>query len=133
KLNLVAGHGQDPSIMSLMAGDLAGLCPQASPGLAARLSVANVKYRIGGGASFEGIWPNLSKPPLDDPKVRQALFMSIDRNEILNTFIKPDVPDATVLNCGGWFPTLGECFDDAQFADVKYDRQTAKTILQRDR
>ena len=132
KVTFVAGTGQDTEINSLMAGDLAGIYPQASPGLAARLSVANVKYRIGGGASFEGIWPNLSKPPLDDPKVRQALFMSIDRNEILNTFIKPDVPDATVLNCGGWVPTLGEWCDNAQFADIKYDPAGAKTILQAD-
>jgi len=132
QVTFVPNADQDAALSSLLGGQVSGIFRQPSPGFSKRLQAANVKYRIGGDTNFEGMWPNLSRPPLNDPQVRKALFMSVDRNEILNTFIKPDVPDATVLNCGGWVPTLGEWCDNAQFADIKYDPAGAKTILQAD-
>jgi peptide/nickel transport system substrate-binding protein len=132
QVTFVPRTDQDTEINSLLTGEVASIYPQPSPGFSKKLAVANVKYKTGGGTTFEGIWPNLSKPPLNDPKVRQALFMSIDRNEILNTIIKPDVPDAQILNCGGWVPTVGKWCDNTQFADIKYDPEGAKSVLQSD-
>jgi len=132
QVTFVPNADQDAALSSLLGGQVSGIFRQPSPGFSKRLQAANVKYRIGGDTNFEGMWPNLSRPPLNDPQVRKALFMSVDRNEILNTFIKPDFPDAQLLNCGGWVPTVGKWCDNTQFADISYDPEGAKAVLQND-
>jgi len=132
KVTFVPRTDQDTEINSLLTGEVVGIYPQPSPGFSKKLKAQGVDFKTGGGTTFEGLWLNLSKKPLDDPKVRQALMMSIDRDAILDQIIKPDSPDATVLNCGGWVPTVGKWCDNSQFADIKYDPDGAKKILQDD-
>jgi len=121
-------------VTSLLTGEVAAIYPQPSVELAQRLkSNPNVKYTVGGGTSYEGLWLNLEKKPLDDPKVREALFWATDRQAVIDAIIKPSDPSATVLNCAGWVPNVGQWCDNTQFADFdKYDPVKAKSILTAD-
>jgi len=132
KVTFVPRGDQDTEINSLNSGEVMGIYPQPSPGFSKKLNVPGVKYTVGAGNTYEAFWPNLSKKPLDDPKVREALFHAIDRNELINSVIRPDAPDAKLLNCLGWVPTVGKWCDNTQFADIKYDPTKAKSILQAD-
>jgi peptide/nickel transport system substrate-binding protein len=80
---------------------------------------------------FEGLWPNQQSPQspiLGDLAVREALAFAIDRQEIVDTVMKPVDPGAEVLQCGGWVPNVGDwCGDD--FADVMQDFDRAEQIL----
>jgi len=132
KVTVVPRTDQDTEINSLLTGEVAAIYPQPSPGFSKKLKAPNVDFKAGGGTTYEGIWLNLSKKPLDDPKVRQALMMSIDRDAILDNIIHPDSPDIKRLDCAGWVPTVGKWCDNTQFSDIKYDPDGAKKILQDD-
>jgi peptide/nickel transport system substrate-binding protein len=130
QVTFVPRPNQDSEIASLLAGEVAAIYPQPSPGYANKLAVPDVKFTDGGGPRYENLWPNLSQPPLDDKQVRKALFMAVDREQIINTVIRPDTPRAELLNCAAWVPTIGPWCDNTQFADIKYDPDGAKKVLQ---
>ena len=132
QVTFVPRTNQDSEIASLLSGDVAAIYPQPSPGYANKLAVPDVKFTDGGGPRYENLWPNLSKAPLDDKQVRRALFMAVDREQIINTVIRPDTPRAELLNCAAWVPTIGPWCDNTQYADVKYDPDGAKKVLQAD-
>jgi peptide/nickel transport system substrate-binding protein len=91
-----------------------------------------VKFVVGGGTTYEGLWLNLSKAPLDDKSVREALFWATDRQAVIDTIIKPINPEAEPLNCAGWVPTVGKWCDNTDFADFHYDVAKAKKLLEDD-
>jgi peptide/nickel transport system substrate-binding protein len=130
QVTFVPRTDQDTEINSLVSGEVAAIYPQPSPQFSQKLKQPNIKFVTGGGTTFEGLWLNLSKPPLNDPVVRHALMLAVDRQAILQQIILPDSPNAELLNCGGWVPTVGKWCDQSQFADIKYDPAQAKTLLQ---
>ncbi len=134
KVTIVPREDTNTEVTSLLSGEVAAIYPQPSVELPRRLkSNSNVKFRVGGGTTYEGLWLNVEKAPLNDPKVREALFWATDRQAILDAIIHPIDPNAKVLNCAGWVPTVGDWCDNTQFADFdKYDAAKAKSILQAD-
>ncbi len=122
---------QDTEINSLLTGEVAAIYPQPSPGIAQKLNQPTVKMKSGGGNTIEGLWYNLSKAPLDDVKVRQALSMAVDRDAIVNTILRPDSPGLPVLPCAGLWTIDGPWCDNT-FKDLKYDPNGAKAILTAD-
>jgi len=132
KVTMVPRTDQDTEINSLNSGEVSAIFPQPSPGFSKKLSAPNIKYVVGAGTQYEALWPNLSKKPLDDPKVRQALFMAVDRQALVNSILRPDAPETKILNCLGAVPTVGKWCDNTVFADIKYDPEGAKKVLQGD-
>jgi peptide/nickel transport system substrate-binding protein len=93
----------------------------------------NIKTTSGGGSYFEALWFNHEAAPLDDPKVREALMYAIDRQAVIDQFVRPLEPDAEVLNCGFLaVPNLGPWCDATPFARFTYDPEKAKQILESD-
>ncbi len=132
-VTVVPRTDSNTEVTSLLSGEVSAIYPQPSVTLAQRLkSNPKVKYRVGGGSSYEGVWLNLAKAPLNDIKVREALFWATDREAVVNTIIKPSDPDAAVLNCAGWVPNVGPWCDNTQFANFHYDPNQAKSILTAD-
>ncbi len=122
---------QDTEVNSLLTGEVAAIYPQPSPGIAKKLTAASVKMTSGGGFTIEGLWFNLSKKPLDDPKVRQAITMVVDRNAILDTILRPDSPGLPPLNCSGLWTNTGPWCDNS-YKDLKPDIPGAKALLESD-
>lgn len=133
-VTIVPREDTNTEVTSLLSGEVAAIYPQPSVELPRRLkSNAKVKFRVGGGTSYEGLWLNLEKAPLNDLKVREALFWATDRQAVIDTIIKPVDPTAKPLNCAGWVPNVGKWCDDTQFADFdRYDAAKAKSILEAD-
>jgi peptide/nickel transport system substrate-binding protein len=93
----------------------------------------NIDTGASGGTYFEALWFNHEAPPLDDPKVREALMYAIDRQAVIDQFIRPLNPDAQVLNCGFLAaPSMGPWCQTTPFAKFTYDVEKAKQILESD-
>jgi peptide/nickel transport system substrate-binding protein len=133
QVTIVPREESDTELTSLLTGEVAAIYPQPSAQMPKRLrSSSAVKFVVGGGATFEGLWLNLAKPPLDNRVVREALFWATDRRAVIDAVIKPINPNAELLNCAGWVPTVGRWCDDTDFADFHYDVTKAKELLSDD-
>jgi len=131
QVTFVPREDTDTEIVSLQTGEVAAIFPQPSPGVNDRLTQDGIDFTLAGGVVFEGLWPNQQSPQspiLADKAVREALAFAIDRQEIVDTVMKPVDPGATVLQCGGWVPNVGDWCDD-DFADVVQDVDRAAQIL----
>jgi len=131
QVTFVPREDTDTEIIALQSGEVAAIFPQPSPGVNERLTQDGIEFTLAGGVVFEGLWPNQQSPQspiLANKAVREALAFAIDREEIVNTVMRPVDPNATVLQCGGWVPNVGDWCDDS-FADVVQDFDRAEQIL----
>jgi ABC-type transport system substrate-binding protein len=73
--------------------------------------------------SYYHLFMNVTKPPLDDPRIRQAIGLSIDRDELIKTF----------GNGGGQWALAGAIpglFTDAEARQIlKYDPAQAQQLV----
>ncbi|MFK8025318.1 MAG: ABC transporter substrate-binding protein [Ilumatobacter sp.] len=131
QVTFVPREDTDTEIIALQTGEVSAIFPQPSPGVNERLEMDGIDFTLAGGVVFEGLWPNQQSPQspiLGNKAVREALAFAIDRQEIVDTVMGPVDPNASVLQCGGWVPNVGEwCGDD--FADVVQDFDRAEQIL----
>jgi peptide/nickel transport system substrate-binding protein len=133
QITIVPRPEQSAEITSLLTGEISMIYPQPNIEMRARLeSNPNVKFVVGGGTQYEGMWLNLDKAPLNDKAVREALFWATDRQSLVDTIVHPIEPDAKVLNCAGWVPNVGPWCDNSEFADFHYDPAKAKSLLEGD-
>lgn len=68
--------------------------------------------------------PNASRPPFDDPLVRQALLYATDQEEIRDLVFQGNGP-----TIHGPFSPTTPCFDQATYDMVRYDPEQAGTLL----
>jgi len=128
---------QSTEINSLLTGEVAAIYPQPSD-VSLLDQVAgnpNVKAVGSDGAYFEALWFNHDSPPLNDPKVREAMMYAIDRQSVIDAIIKLNNPNAAILNCGFVsFPNIGNWCQQSPlpFAQFTYDPAKAKSILTAD-
>lgn len=83
----------------------------------------NKEYHKADDAAIDYIGFNTNTPPFDDPKVRQAFAMSVDRAKIASVVLKSAIPVATGLIPPG---IPGYTADDKTY---QYDPQKAKQLL----
>src|SRR5262249_5861879 len=81
-------------------------------------STPDLTYKASEGLSYEGIWFNAEKPPLNEKAVRQALAYATDREAIGAQINKPYKPDSSVLQS---FLPRGA---DRKSAPPAYDKYT---------
>lgn len=136
QVTMVPQESQETEVNALLAGEVSAIYPQPAPGLTEQLTGDDSLETIfGAGTTFEGIWFNTqslldTESPLYDPAVREALLFAIDRETILTEVIHPLSPEAELLNCHSWVPTVGEWCDVEDYADVSFDPEQVASILE---
>jgi peptide/nickel transport system substrate-binding protein len=130
QVTFVPREDQSTELNALLTGEALAAYPQPSPGITKQVKAPGLKYTAGAGSTYEGLWMNHGKFPFNDPKVREAFAYAVDRSAVIDAIYKADFPDMKVLNCAGWVPTIGDWCDDTAFADLSYQPDKAKSILQ---
>jgi peptide/nickel transport system substrate-binding protein len=113
----------------LLAGRVAAIYPTPTPSMTDTLTSPGVRFTAGGGPSFEGIFFNLAKPPVNDVQVREAVAYALDRQAIADATIGRAIPGSRVLNCG-WLIVISDLCDNSHFADLTHQPARAKAILE---
>jgi peptide/nickel transport system substrate-binding protein len=136
RVTFLPAFDQDVEFKDLLGGRVSAIFPQMSfGGLTpdALTSDPAVQVVAGDGIYFEALWMNHSKPPLDDPRVREALMYAIDRQSVVDKVVRPFDPNAKVLNCGFVaFPRIGPWCRTRPFERFTYDPARARAILEAD-
>jgi peptide/nickel transport system substrate-binding protein len=135
KVTIVPRLDQPTEVQSLLSGEVAAIYPQPSDqSLEEQVAgTPGVTAKGADGAYFEALWFQHESPPLNDPEVRHALMLSIDRQSVIDTIIKLNNSNAEVLGCGMVaFPHIGDwCQTVHPFGSdsFPYDPEQAKQIL----
>lgn len=134
QMTMVPFDNTNTEIQSLISGQVDAIQPQVG-----NASIVDqigdqpgIEVRGGDALLWEAIVFNHSSPPLDDPKVREALMYAVDRQALVDTLVKINNPEAEVLNCGAVaFPKFGPwCQDTQPFAQFTYDPAKSVEILE---
>jgi peptide/nickel transport system substrate-binding protein len=130
QVTFVPREDQTTETNSLLTGEVQAIYPQPSPGMGKTLTAQGIKVSKGAGNTYEGLWMNQSAFPFNDAKVREAFAYAVNRQGVVDAIYKQDFPDLKVLNCAGWVPNVGDWCDNSAFADLTYQPDKAKSILQ---
>jgi peptide/nickel transport system substrate-binding protein len=130
QVTFVPREDQTTETNSLLTGEVQAIYPQPAPGMGKTLTAPGIKVSKGSGSTYEGLWMNQSAFPFNDPKVREAFAFAVNRQGVIDAIYKQDFPDVKVLNCAGWVPNVGDWCDNTAFADITYQPDKAKSILQ---
>lgn len=79
-------------------GQVAMIYPQAQLELAQLKTLPDTKYDVVTSLSYEALWFNTQKPPLDDKNVRKALAYATDRDGIVDSLFGPVQPGIKSIN-----------------------------------
>ncbi len=132
QVTFVPREDQTTETNSLLTNEVQAIYPQPSPGMGKTLSAQGIKVSKGSGTTYEGLWMNQSAFPFNDPKVREAFAYAVNRQGVVDAIYKTDFPDMQVLNCAGWVPNVSDWCNNQDFADITYQPDKAKSILQGD-
>lgn len=130
QVTFVPRTDQSTEMNSLLTGEALAAYPQPSRGITQQLKAPGLKYSSGAGSSYEGLWINMDKFPLNDITGRQAFAYAMDRQGVIDAIYKADFPDLKVLNCAGWVPTVSDWCNDNEFADISYQPDKVKSLLE---
>jgi ABC-type transport system substrate-binding protein len=125
--------GWDEQIESLFIGEVAAAFPQPPWSMGTLESMPfNPHLHADGrnGILFEALWFNPSLRPLNDKAVREALMYAVDRQAIVDAFVKLNNPRAEVLNCGFVSLPDGPWCATRPFARFSHDPEKAREILE---
>jgi ABC-type transport system substrate-binding protein len=115
-------------ISNFKSKQLDAIYPQAQPEMKDLLTVPDLKVDVVTSLNFEGIWMNNAKPPLNDPKVREAIMYAVDREAIVTGLFRPIQPDIKVINAF-MTPANKKFYGAEPFAKYKYDKKKAADLL----
>jgi peptide/nickel transport system substrate-binding protein len=94
------------------SGQVDAIYPQAQPGQEVLKGQPGTYFDAISGLSYEGLWFNVSKAPLNDQAVREALGYATDRTAIVNQLFAPVQPDIKPIN--SWYtPAFGAAYSEA--------------------
>jgi peptide/nickel transport system substrate-binding protein len=130
QVTFVPREDQTTETNSLLTGEVQAIYPQPSPGMGKTLSAPGIQVSKGSGTSYEGLWMNESAFPFNEKAVREAFAFAVNRQGVVDAIYKTDFPDVQVLNCAGWVPNVSDWCNNTDFADVTYQPDKAKSILQ---
>ena len=114
----------------MVGGELDVYDPQPQIELIDTLDGASdqLQYETGLGPVWEHIDFNTLVPGLDKDYVRQAIAMGINREQIVDTLVRPVYPEAEVLNNPFWM-TNSEYYEDS-YSQWDYDPDAAIALLE---
>jgi len=131
QVTFVRRQNQSTEINSILTGEVDAIFPQPSNvSLLQQFSSNPNVDSVGGGSNYyEALHMNNADPLFKDPKVREAMLYATDRQSVVNVIIKLNNPQATVLNCLGWW-VPEDCAPD--FQQFTYQPDKAMQILESD-
>jgi len=121
---------QDAQAQALANQEIQAMDPQPNPDLVAQLEqLDGITVENFDLFTFEHVDFNFANPDLQIPEVREAFAKCLPRQQIVDTLIKPQNPQAEVLN-NRWFESFEQGYQDnsgGKFDDV--DIEGAKALL----
>jgi len=109
------------------SGQVLATYPQAQPGQEALKGQPGTYFDAVSGLSFEALWINVEKAPLNDKVVRQALAYATDRNAIVQQLFAPVQPDIKPIQ-SIYTPAYGKAYSEP-FAKYKLDLAQVTTLM----
>ena len=112
---------------AVKSGQVLAAYPQAQPGQETLKTVPGITLDVVSGLSYEGLWFNVAKAPLDSKAVRQALSYATDRNAIVQQLFGPIQPDIKPIQ--SWFtPAFGPVYT-TPFSKYSLDLKMVNTLM----
>jgi peptide/nickel transport system substrate-binding protein len=109
------------------SGQVLALYPQAQPGQETLKGQPATYFDAVTGLSYEGLWFNVSKAPLNDQKVREAIGYATDRTAIVNQLFAPIEPGIQPIN--SWYtPAFGKVYSQP-YAKYQLDLKMVSTLM----
>ncbi|WP_138735606.1 ABC transporter family substrate-binding protein [Modestobacter excelsi] len=131
---VIQGVGNDPTtqVQGLKSGELNVIYPQPQLDLVGQVDALkpNVESDVNFGITFEHLDFNTTDPQLSDVRVRQAIAMALDRQEIVDQTVGQFSSDAQVLNNRIWLNTQEQYQDNAPEQYKTADVAGAKALLE---
>ena len=116
-------------VQALKAGEVDMFYPQPQLDLVEQVDeIEGIETDVNSGTVWEHIDFNNQTPPLDKVYVRKAIAMAIDREAIVEQFIKPLNPEGAALNNVVWMPNQ-EFYQDNWSSEIPYDPEAAEKLL----
>ena len=112
------------------SGQIAGAYPQAQPGQDALKGTPNTYFDAVSGLSYEGLYMNAAKAPLDSKNVRQALAYATDRDAIVKQLFAPVQPDIKPIQSFAT-PAFGDAYSTA-FSKYTMDMNMVTQLMTTD-
>jgi peptide/nickel transport system substrate-binding protein len=109
------------------SGQILASLPQAQPGGEALKGTPGTYFNAVSGLSYEGLWFNVAKAPLDSKAVRQALAYATDRTAIVNQLFAPIQPDIKPID-SFMTPAYGSAYS-TPFSKYKLDLNQVNTLM----
>jgi len=103
---------QDAQAQALANQEIQTMDPQPNPDLVAQLEqLDGITVVNGEQYTYEHLDFNFNNPDLAIPEVREAFAKCLPRQQIVDTLIKPQNPEAIVLN-NRWIPSFEAAYED---------------------
>jgi peptide/nickel transport system substrate-binding protein len=102
--------------------------PQAQPGGEALKGTAGTYFDAISGLSYEGLWFNVAKAPLDSLPVREALAYATDRNAIVQQLFAPIQPDIKPIQSVST-PAFGAAYSATAFAKYSLNMSMVTSLM----
>ncbi|HEX3567794.1 MAG TPA: ABC transporter substrate-binding protein [Acidimicrobiales bacterium] len=109
------------------SGQILASYPQAQPGGEALKGTPGTFFDAITGLSYEGLWLNVAKAPLDDVNVRMALAYATDRNAIVQQLFSPIQPDIKPIQ-SLFTPAFGAAYS-TPFSKYTLDQNMVSTLM----
>ena len=109
------------------SGQVMAIYPQAQPGQEALKGQPGTSFDAVTGLSYEALWINVDKAPLNDQAVRQALAYATDRNAIVSQLFAPIQPDIKPIQ-SIFTPAFGSVYT-TPFDKYKLDLNQVNTLM----
>jgi peptide/nickel transport system substrate-binding protein len=109
------------------SGQVLAVYPQAQPGGEALKGTPGTYYDAITGLSFESLWFNNDKAPLNDKAVREALAYATDRDAIVKLLFSPIQPDIQPIN-SFYTPAFGKVYSQP-FGKYHLDLTMVSTLM----
>ncbi len=123
---------QDAQAQALANQEIQAMDPQPNPDLVAQLGqISGITVVNGEQYTYEHVDFNFKNPDLAIREVREAFAKCLPRQQIIDTLIKPQNPEAIILN-NRWIPSFEAAYEDT--SGGKYDTvdiEGAKALLEK--
>jgi len=112
---------------AVKSGQVWAAYPQAQPGQAALKGLPGISFSAVSGLSYEALWFNVEKTPLNSQAVRQALGYATDREAIVKQLFGPIQPDIQPIQ-SIYTPAFGPYYS-TPFSKYKLDLNQVTTLM----